>query len=100
MATNNIINKVRKWPIEKKRFFSIFFAVFLTIIIIILNFALNLLWKDDTPKINYAQNQAISSMKESFSNVFNKAGPVLEQAFGSTSEIIDQINSTSSSLAR
>ena len=95
-----LLDKIKRWPIEKKRIFSISVAVFLTILIIVLNSALNLLWKDDIPKVNYAQNETISSMKTSFLDLFNTAAPSLEQAFSSSTQIIDQINSTSSSITR
>ena len=95
----NWLKIIRKWPIEKKRIFSISVAVFLTILIIVLNSAINIIWKDDVPKNNYVQKEAINSIKESFSDILNTAAPALEQVFGSTTEIIDQIKlaSTSSS---
>ena len=108
MATNNLISRIRKWPIEKKRIFSILVAVFLTILIIVLNSALNIIWKDETKNIPLNnKNSPINTIQESFSKIFSEAKPILDQAFGSstsgqlnqTGEIIDQINSTSSSFS-
>ena len=83
-------------------------AVFLTILIIILNSGLNLIWKDDTKNINtYNKNNPINTIQESFSQIYNEAKPALDQIFGSstqntateTEQIIDQTNSTPSSLS-
>ena len=105
----NWLNKIRKWPIEKKRIFSISVAVFLTIIIIILNYGLNLVWRDESNNIVDTQNNPIDTIQDSLSKIVDQAKPILDQAFSSstqemttqatqTDEIIDQINSTSSSF--
>ena len=102
------LNKIRKWSIENKRIFSILMALFLTILIIVLNLGINSFWKKDTPKTNYAQTEAIDSMQKSFQKIFEQTQPALDQLLGistadtatQTGEIVDQINSTSSSLVR
>ena len=61
-------------------------------------------------KTGFNQNNPINTIKESFSQIYNEAKPSLDQIFGSstqdtttqtgqTGEIIDQINSTSSSFS-
>jgi len=99
MATNNLINKIRKWPIEKKRLLSLSLAIFFTVLVIVLNSGLNLIWKSNTKIVNYEQEKAINVMQESFSQIFKTAQPVIERAIGSSTEIIDQINSASSSFS-
>ncbi len=97
-SINNFINEIKKWPLQKKRNFSLFLAILLTVLVIILNFALNAVWsekKDDIPR----KNAQFESMKNSFSEIFDQAGSALEQTFSSSTEIIEQIKlaSTSSS---
>lgn len=99
---SKILHQIKGWPIEKKRTFSLSLALFFTILIIILNSAFNLVWKDDVKKINYVQDNAISSMKKSFSEILNTTKPAIDRIFSSSSqvsEIVDQINSTSSSFS-
>ncbi|MFH1454767.1 MAG: hypothetical protein ABIF22_00340 [bacterium] len=107
------IDKARKWPVEKKRMFSIVLAIFFTFLIIIFNSGINLIWKDETQNITFSKNGPINSIQKSFSEILNKAKPMLEQVFSSsteassimsgqtegTGEIIDQTNSTSSSFS-
>jgi hypothetical protein len=97
------IDKIRKWPIEKKRTFSIIAAVFLTILIIVLNSGINLLWKDEAKHNNYSdKNNPINQIQESFAKIFNQVKPVLDQAFSSstqnTPQVINQNNSGTSSF--
>ena len=111
-SKKSIFSKIRKWPIEKKRVFSISMALFLTILIIILNSGLNLIWKDETKNTNvYNKNNPINTIQKSFSDILNEAKPALDQIFGSSTEdisassapiekTVDQINSTSSSITR
>lgn len=95
------LHGVRKWPLERKRVFSISVAIFLTILIIILNSVINLVWKDEPKDIIYTKNNPVDTVQESLSKFFNEAKPILDQAFSSSSQykIIDQINSTSSSFS-
>ena len=120
---NKIINRIRKWSIERKRIFSISIAIFLTILIIILNSGINILWKKESNNRFSAENNSINLIKESFKKIFDIAKPALEQAISSSTEIfsalsaqpasstsstteqiekeekiVDQINSTSSSF--
>jgi len=99
MATNNLIDKIRKWPIEKKRLLSLSLAIFFTVLIIVLNSGLNLIWKSNIKTVNYEQEKAINAMQESFSQIFKTAQPAIERAISSSTEIIDQINSASSSFS-
>ena len=103
------LNKIRKWPIKKKRIFSVSFAIFFTILIIILNYNINLTWKNEPNNHIYDKNSPISTIQESLSKIFDQAKPALDQIFGtstgnlsisstSTENAIDQINSTSSSF--
>jgi len=95
-----ILKTIQRWPIEKKKFFAILLAIFFTILILLLNFCINSIWEDKSPKTNYLQENAFSSMKESFSRLFDEARPALDRAISSTTEIIDQISSTTSSITR
>jgi predicted PurR-regulated permease PerM len=108
MIVNNLISKIRKWPIEKKRIFSISLALFFTVLVIILNFVLNMMWKAEEPSNRLSdENSSISDIQESFSKIFQEAKPALDQIFSSSTdtipqsprEIIDQINSTSTSFS-
>ncbi len=104
---SNIIRKIRRWPTEKRRIFSILLAIFLTIFIIILNSGINLIWKDDAKNNDFMKNNAINSIQESLSGIINEAKPAFDNIFGSstnksatgTEEIIDQSNATSSSFS-
>lgn len=106
MIMNNIINRIRKWPIERKRIFSVLLAVFLTVLIIIFNFSFNSIWKDNT-KNTFINNNSINKIQKSFSEIIDESTPILEQIFSTSSQetitetdkIIDQINSASSSLS-
>lgn len=102
------LSTIKKWPIEKKRIFSISVAIFLTILIIILNSALNLIWKEEVPRNKLLdKNSPINTMQESFSRIFEEAKPALEQIFGTSSdnigeqgaEIVDQINTATTSFS-
>ena len=104
----NFLSEIKKWPIEKKRIFSISVAVFLTILIIILNSALNLIWKEEVPRNKLLdKNGPINTMQESFSKIFEEAKPALEQIFGTSTdsisgqggEIVDQINTATTSFS-
>lgn len=94
-------NKIRKWSIEKKRIFAISTALFITILVIFLNSIINTVWPDNSKKVNLAgKNNPITSLQESFSKIFDEAQPILEKAFGSsTQQLIDQDISTSSSFS-
>ena len=92
----NFLNGVKKWPLHKKRNFALFLAIALTVLIVILNFALNSIWnenKDDIPR----KNVQFESMKKSFSEIFDQAGSALEQTISSSTQIIDQIKSATTS---
>jgi len=101
-----VLDKIKKWPIERKRVFAISLTVFLTILIIILSLVINSIGKDGTKIIPYNQTDPIKSIKESFTQIINEAKPILNQVFSSstkntasgTEQIIDQNNSASSSL--
>ena len=94
----NWLKKIKSWPIEKKRIFAFSVAVFLTILVIVFNSALNLIWKSEVSNKVASQISPISTIEESFSELFSEASPVLSRAISSSSEIINQINSTTSSL--
>jgi hypothetical protein len=99
---NENLKKIKKWPIKKKRRFSLIAAILLTVLIIIFNFGINTIWKEKKPKRNF-NNNSMKSFQSSFSNIFNIAKPALNQIFSSstqTEKIIDQINSISSSSDR
>lgn len=101
------LEKIRKWPIEKKRIFSISIAIFFTILVIILNSGINIIWKDETKNTAFDKNNPINLLQDSISKIYNEAKPVLDQVFGSstndsssqTDKIVDQTNSTSSSFS-
>ena len=93
------LEKIKSWPIEKKRIFSILLAVFLTILIIVLNSGINLLWKDEVQNKVFNKNSPVNSIKESFSQIFSDVGSVTEQISSSTAQLIDQIKSASSSFS-
>jgi predicted PurR-regulated permease PerM len=97
----NFLDKVKRWPMKKKRIFSISLAVFLTVLIIVLNSAINLIWKDEMINKTTNKNNPIKLIQESFSKIFNVAKPALDQVFGSSTgdKIIDQTNSASSSFS-
>ena len=98
------LEKIKRWPFGKKRIFSIFSAIFLTILIIIFNQSINSIWKNDASS-EIVKNNQINSIQESLSQIISQATPILDQAFGSSTEdmatqtanSIDQINSTTSS---
>ena len=89
------IDKIRKWPAKKKRIFSISLAIFLTFLILILNSAINLIWKDEVK----VKDNSLYSLKESISEIVNQSKPLIDQTISSSTEIIDQINSASSSTS-
>ena len=99
MVTNNLISRIRNWPIEKKKFFSILIAIVLTILIVVLNMYFNSIWQDETPKTNYLQENAINSMQKSFSNVLNEIQPTINHAISSSTQLLDEIKSASSSVS-
>ena len=106
----NLIKKIRSWPIEKKRIFSLSLAVFLTVIVIIFNSAIGLIWKNETKNRSDNANNPFKTIQDSFSEIINIAKPALEKAFSSSTEnlsgtstgtgqeIIDQNNLATSSL--
>ena len=98
---NKIVKVIRKLPVEKKRILGIFLALILTILIIILSLAINSIGRDDEKIVPYDQVNPITSIQESVSEIFNKAKPILEQAFSSTTKekIMEQINPASSSTS-
>lgn len=69
-----LINKIKKWPSSKKRFFSIFIALFLTILIIILNSVLNNIWKENKISDNYEINKT----KESVTQIINNTKGIFD----------------------
>ncbi|MFA5651852.1 MAG: hypothetical protein WC933_00615 [Candidatus Paceibacterota bacterium] len=93
------LEKIKGWPIEKKRIFSILLAVFLTILIIVLNSGINLLWKDEAQNKVFNKNSPINSIKESFSQIFGDVESIAKQVSSSTAQLIDQIKSASSSFS-
>lgn len=101
----SLLDRVKKWPVERKRIFSISLAVFLTILVIILNISINQIWKKDIPVTSYKQKEAIKSLQESFSQIFEQIKPTLDQfnsvvaSSSNSNEIIDQINATTSSFS-
>ena len=98
----DLINKIKKWPIEKKRIFSISVALFFTILIIILGFNVSSVWKDEATNTNLNKDNLINSIQKSISEIFDKAKPILDQAFSSSTqkeEETGQINSISSSFS-
>jgi predicted PurR-regulated permease PerM len=92
------LNRIRKWPDERKRNFSLMIAILLTILIIVFNVAVNMLWKDNVPKKNY-QKEPFSEMKESFSQAFSSSESMIQQASSNTAQIVSQLSTTSSSFA-
>ena len=102
-----IVKTIRGWSIERKRVFAISLTAFLTILIIILSLAINSIGKDETKIIPYNQTDTIKSIKESFTKIIDEVKPILNKAFSSstkniasgTEQIIDQNNSTSSSVS-
>ena len=102
----SLLGKIKKWPAERKRFFSLFLALFLTVLIIILNIFINSIWVSKNG-VNLGKNNGIDTIKESFSNIIDQNKPILDQALNSfknampttTDEAVDQINSASSSFA-
>jgi predicted PurR-regulated permease PerM len=104
-----LLAKIKKWPQEKKRIFSISLAIFVTILVIVLNSAINIIWKDDA-KIIKPKNDSLNSLQQSISQIVNEVQPVFDRVFSTTSsttqnittkteEIIEQNNSTSSSFS-
>ncbi len=97
MATNNFINRIREWPIEKKRTFSIVLAIFLTLLIIILNFSINFVWKDETKEnILINSNSPINSLQQSFSKIWNEAQPAFNNIFSTSTKIVENSESNDS----
>jgi len=99
MGQMNFLEKMKKWPIDKKRIFSLSLAIFITVLILIISLKINSIGKFESQGINNIQNNPISSLQESFSQIFNEAKPMLDQVIGSSSQLIEQINSTSSSFS-
>lgn len=95
----NFIKGIKSWPIEKKRIFSVSVALILTILIIVLNSGINLLWGDKKTNNISDKNNPVNTLSESFSKIFNDFQSVTKQISSSTTIIMDQINSTSSSLS-
>ena len=101
------LEKLKKWPIGKKRIFSVSLALFLTVFIIIVNFGINSVWVDDVKYEGIIKNNSIDSLQESLKQIINQARPVLDQTFGSSTASTSaqngtttyQINSTSSSFS-
>ena len=93
------LDKIKKWPVEKKRKFSFFAAIILTILIIVLNSAINVVWKDETQNNFFSKYSPIQSTKESIMKVLNQFGPSIESAISSTSELIKQNTSTTSGFS-
>lgn len=92
------LKNVKKWPIEKKRKFSILTAIFLTFLILILNFAVDKLWSNEA-NISSSQYWPTYQIKESFSKFYNEFQDIAKQFSSGTKEIIDQINTASSSFS-
>ena len=64
-----IIDRISKWPSEKKKIFSLIVAVFLTILIIILWFTVDFYFKKDNIEDTVSSDN-FSEVKESFLNIF------------------------------
>lgn len=94
-----IIEKIKKWPTDKKRIFSISVAVFLTILIIILNSAINIIWKESDQKDNsiYKKSQT-KQIQESFSEIIDNTKNIFDDLkkndLATTTEETTQIENT------
>lgn len=76
------LDVVKKWPIEKKRNFSIIVAVFLTLLIIGINYSVNLVWHDDETVNTYAEkDNPINKLSEEFKKNLDIVQPALDKAF-------------------
>ena len=64
-----IIERISKWPSEKKKIFSLIVAVFLTILVIILWFTVDFYFKKDNIEDTTASDN-FSEVKESFKDIF------------------------------
>ena len=64
-----IIERISKWPSEKKKIFSLIIAVFLTILIIILWFTVDFYFKKDNIEDTVSSDN-FSEVKESFKEIF------------------------------
>ena len=64
-----IIERISKWPSEKKKIFSLIVAVFLTILVIILWFTVDFYFKKDNIEDTTASDN-LSEVKESFKDIF------------------------------
>ncbi len=64
-----IIDRISKWPSEKKKIFSLIVAVFLTILVIILWFTVDFYFKKDNIEDTTASDN-FSEVKESFKDIF------------------------------
>lgn len=103
------LEKVKNWPIEKKRNFSIIVAVFLTLLVIGINYSVNIFWPDDKPVNVYeAQNNPINKLAESFKKNLDIVQPTIDKAFAdmqspsttaATEQFIKSISSSSLSTS-
>jgi|LakMenEpi03Aug12_release.lakeMendotaPanAssembly.Ray.scaffolds.fasta_scaffold1044939_2 hypothetical protein len=64
-----IIERISKWPSEKKKIFSLIVAVFLTILVIILWFTVDFYFKKDNIE-DTTSSDNFSEVKESFKDIF------------------------------
>ena len=100
------LDKVKNWPIEKKRIFSISVAILITVLVIGINYGVGRLWYEEKPENVYADKEnPINKLAEEFQKNLDVVQPVLDKAFSdksvwvstTTEELINQISSSSSS---
>src|SRR6187455_1265033 len=90
------LDEIKKWPIEKKRNFSIIVAVFLTLLIVGLNYGVGLVWKEPVRESIFSgENNPINKLSESFKRNLEIIQPMLDKAFGTNSVLM---SSTTKSL--
>ena len=100
------LDKIKNWPIEKKRIFSISVAIFLTVLIIGINYGLGLIWNVEKSVNAYADKEnPINKLAESFQKNLDIVQPVLDKAFSdksiwvgtTTEELINELSSSTNS---
>jgi len=108
--SSNIFSKtlyrIKKWPLGTKRFFALSMALIITLLVIYINIVVHSFWPDESKVAPVQQENPVNSISNSLGQLVNQIGPILDRAISSSSQdtatdtsgIIDQNNSTSSSL--
>ena len=103
----NIINRMKKWPDEKKRNFSVIASLFLTILMAGSWYGFSMKYQ---PSVSKRDNTTFESVKQSFNDIFSTFSKTTDQiarnaaslkamASSSDQQVSDATTSTTTSIS-